>query len=464
MVTVLPAPRGTDQAALEKMIRQWGAKRSRNVLRSVYYDGKNALIDFGISLPPSMRNIDVVLGWPAKAVNVLAARCQFDRFVSATGEDDPHDVNGLFLESGGDATLHQAIVSALIHSVSFLTITPGDTSRGEPPVLILPKPATDATGLWDPRTQSLSDGLSIISRDENGIPDQMVWYARDHVTTFWRSPGGRWSSDTQGNPTGRVWMEPLTYRPELHRPFGHSRISRTVMSLTDAGLRTLARSEAHAEFFASPQRYALGAEDTAFGSSQDRWNAVMSRFLAISKDEDGDVPTLGQFSQLSMQPHFDHLRTLAALFAGETGLPLSSLGIVHDNPSSAEAIYAGKEDLVIDAKAEQRVLSTPLRRSAITAVMLRDGLSEPPAELASLRANWLNPATPSVVSASDALVKQATVMPWLAESEVALEMLGYDEGAIARLMADKRRTQGPTILQQLRGALAAEAPADDDEG
>lgn len=462
-MSTLPAPRGTDQAALEKMIRQWGAKRERNLLRSIYYDGKNALIDFGISLPPKMRNIDVVLGWPAKSVNALGARCQFDRFVSPSGEEDPYGVNALFTESGGDATLPQAITSALTHSVSFLTITPGDTPKGEPEVLILPKSAAEATGLWDARTQSLSDGLSILSRDDMGMPDQMVWYARSHVTTFTRSAGGKWLADTQDNPTGRAWMEPLPFRPELHRPFGHSRISRAVMSLTDAGLRTLARSESHAEFFASPQRWALGADQEAFGSDADRWKAVMSRMLVISKDEDGDVPTLGQFSQMSMQPHFDHLRTLAALFSGETGLALSSLGIVQDNPSSAEAIYAAKEDLVIDAKSAQRTWNTPLRRAAITAVMLRDGLTDVPAELAALRGNWLNAATPSIVSASDAVVKQVTAFPWMSDSEVPLEALGYDEGTIARLMADKRRAQGSSALAALLGNQP-EAPANDDQG
>lgn len=450
-MTTLPAPRGTDQAALEKMIHQWGAKRPRNILRSVYYEGKNALLDFGISLPPKMRNIDVVLGWPFKAVNTLGARCQFDRFVSPSGEEDPYGVNALFVESGGDATLPQAITSALTHAVSFLTVTPGDTSAGEPEVLILPKSAAEATGLWDARTQSLSDGLSILSTDDGGMPDRLVWYARDHVTTFERRQG-KWYADTQDNPTGRVWMEPLSFRPELHRPMGHSRISRAVMSLTDAGLRTLARSESHAEFFASPQRWALGADKEAFGIGEDRWNAVMSRFLVISKDEDGDTPTLGQFSQMSMQPHFDHLRTLASLFSGETGLALSSLGIVQDNPSSAEAIYAAKEDLVIEAKSAQRVWNAPLRRTAITAVMLRDDLTEVPEDLAGLRGNWLNAATPSIVSASDAIVKQVTAMPWIAESEVALEALGYDEGTIARLLADKRRSQGPSILAQLAGA------------
>ena len=447
-MATLQAPRGTDQDVLTQLINQWAAKRTRNILRSVYYEGKNALIDFGISLPPTMRNIDVVLGWPAKAVHALTARANFDGFVLPGEADDPFDFVGLLTDAGADALLPQAFTSAATHSVSFLTITPG--GPGEAPVLWLPRSAAEATGIWDGRTQSLSDGLSVTRTDaDTSMPTQMVWYAREHVTTFERDDRGRWYAETQPNPLRRVWMEPLVFRPELHRPFGHSRISRAVMGLTDAGLRTLARSESHAEFFASPQRYALGADQEAFGGKQERWNAVMSRLVAISKDEDGDLPTLGQFPQMSMQPHFDHLRTLAALFAGETSLPLSSLGIVHDNPSSAEAIYAAKEDLVIEASGFTRSLGSSLRRAGITSVMMRDGLTEPPAELRGLRVRWENPATPSVVSASDAMAKQVSAMPWLAESDVALEVLGYTEDQIIRLQADRRRLAGAGALASI---------------
>src|SRR5690606_11025703 len=125
VTTALRAPRGTDQDTLTQLINQWAAKRSRNVLRSVYYDGKNALIDFGISLPPSMRNIDVVLGWPAKAVHALVARCNFDGFVLPGENEDPFDLLGLLTDANADAILPQAFTSAATHSVSFLTITPG---------------------------------------------------------------------------------------------------------------------------------------------------------------------------------------------------------------------------------------------------------------------------------------------------------------------------------------------------
>jgi len=62
------------------------------------------------------------------------------------------------------------------------------------------------------------------------------------------------------------------------------------------------------------------------------------------------------------------------------------------------------------------------------------------------------------VSASDALVKQATVLPWLAESDVALEALGYDQATITRLRADKRRAQGRATIAGLTQAASRPAP------
>ena len=443
-----------DAALLAELLNQWAAKRHRNDLRTAYFDGKNLLRDLGISIPPQLKTVETVLGWPMKGVTGLASRCNFDGFVIPGDEQDPFDLSGLLADNNIDVELPQAITSSLVHATSFLTVTPGDTSAGEPEVLLLARSARWATGLWDRRTRSLRAGLSVTDTDDTGTPIEFEMYQRDKVTTF-RKSGGKWTAEIQANRTGRVWMEPLTFRPEIDRPFGHSRISRAVMSITDSAVRTVLRSEVSAEFFNSPQRYVLGAEEGAFAGDAAKWKAIIGRLLAISRDEDGELPQVGQFSQQSMQPHMDQLRGWAALFAGETNLPVSSLGIVQDNPASAEAIYAAKEDLVMEAAAANRVYGSALRRAATTAVMLRDGLTEPPEEMRQLQAKWRNPATPSVVSASDALVKQAAVMPWLAESDVALEALGYDQATITRLRADKLRAEG----RQRMDALIAQAQA-----
>src|SRR5699024_728576 len=106
--------------------------------------------------------------------------------------------------------------------------------------------------------RALSSALSISDVDDQGVPTEMVMYLPDRVGHIVRSPGGRWSAVWRANPAGRVLVEPLVYRPDLDRPFGRSRISRPIMSITDEAVRTVLRTEVSAEFYTSPQRYVLG--------------------------------------------------------------------------------------------------------------------------------------------------------------------------------------------------------------
>jgi len=131
------------------------------------------------------------------------------------------------------------------------------------------------------------------------------------------------------------------------------------------------------------------------------------------------------------------------------------LGIVHDQPASAEAIYAEREELVIEANAANRVYGAALRNVAITAVMLRDNLTEVPAEAKKLRAKFRNPATPSVISAATAVSQQVSAVPWLAETDVILESMGYDQATITRLQAQKRQGAVQGLVENLRNAANA---------
>lgn len=442
-----------EQSALDELMAVWQEKQTRNLLRSTYFDTKNTLRDLGISLPPQLVNAEAMLSWPSKAVYSMAARCQFDGFVSDGADQDPYGLSSVLRDNQWDIELPQALVSSLVHATAFVSVTAGDVQAGEPEVMILARSALHGSAVWDRRRRGVSSALAIADVDEyTGEPTELVLYLPDRVVTCVKSGSG-WSVDRRPNPAGRVLVTPLVYRPELDRPFGHSRISRAVMQLTDAAVRTMIRSEVGAEFFATPQRYLLGADPDAFSGGQaERWSALVSRILAIGKDEDGDVPTVGQFPQISMQPHSDQLRTIGGLFCAETGLPLDSLGIVHENPSSAEAIYAAKEDLVMECQSANRVWGASLERIAQNIVAVRDGAV--PDDWA-LQAKWRNPATPSVVSSADALVKLASVMPWLAESEVALEFAGFDEATRTRLLSDKRRFEARQSVQGL--GLAARA-------
>lgn len=432
---------------IRSLVAEWRKKYQRNLIRSTYYDGKMPLKPTGNVPAEAARRIRAVLGWPEKAVSALAERTIFDGFVTPGQDQDPFDIASLLDANRFDIELPQAIVSALKHSCSFITTSRGDVQSGDPEVLIMARSAEWSSALWDKRRRCVSAALAITSVDTDGRPDAMDVYLPDVVLTCERRPSGAWVAIRRPSSFGEVLVEPLTYDPQLDRPFGRSRITRPVMSIVDHALSTIVRTEVASDFYTAPRMAALGVAEDAFKCG--KWAAAIDRWFALTRDENGDMPSVQQFPQMTMQPLMDQYRMYASQFAGETGLPVSSLGIVQDNPPSAEALYAAEKDLIVKARATTRGLGASLRQVARKAVMLRDNMTEAPPELRTVQANWLNPAFTSPVTAADALVKLSTVFPWLGETEVALEYAGFSNPEIARLLADKRRGQGQAALTSL---------------
>ena len=68
--------------ALE-LVKRLHGKWNRNQLRRRYYDGHNALKDLGIAIPPPLKTVEVVVGWPAKAVDSMIDRTTLQGFIGS---------------------------------------------------------------------------------------------------------------------------------------------------------------------------------------------------------------------------------------------------------------------------------------------------------------------------------------------------------------------------------------------
>lgn len=433
-----------DAELVRKLVAIWRQKLTRNQLRDRYYLSHVKTKDLGVAIAPEMRGkIKARIDWPAKAVDYLAARSQFDGF---TTSDSMRTQELMQIAQANHLKLlyRKAVTSELKHCCAALTVTAGDNGP-----VISAYPMTACALMWDDALKEVKAGLVVAeSKKAPGSnvrkPTMYKLFTRDALVTIRCVGMGQvWIANYAYHSMGRPLIEPMTYRPTLERPFGRSRITRTVMSLTDDAQREKERSEIAAEFAAYPQKYLLGTDRTTIPKDS-RYAAYIGAILEVTKGEGDTVPTFGQLSQLSMQPHIDYMRSLAAQFSGATNVPLSALGVVSDNPSSAEAIYAAKEDLVIDAQALNADNGRALVNIAMMALAIQDNSDFNTVRNSgvAIEARFKNPAMPSVVSQSDAMVKQISVLPWLAESDVALEELGYNEEQIKRLHADRARWQG----------------------
>lgn len=382
---------------IDYLRRRLTDKQQRVLLRYKYYEMKNNAQDFSSLAPEKFKGLKETVGWCAKAVDSLADRLQFDEF-----QNDEFNLSEIFLSNNQDILIDSAVLSALISACSFVYIR---EDNRYPRLQVID--GSNATGIIDPVTNLLTEGYAVLERDSMGVVKTEAYFMAgmteiySHGVLVQRIP----------NAAPYALLVPIIYRPDAKRPFGHSRISRACIAHTQTALRTIKRSEVSAEFYSFPQKYVLGlSEDAEFNNRL----ATISSFLNFTKDGDGDHPIVGQFQQQSMTPYTEQLRTLASLFAGETGLTLDDLGFATENPSSAEAIKAGHENLRLTARKAQRTFGTGLLNVGYLAVCIRDRYAYQRDAFRDTKVAWLpifEPDAAALSGVGDAILKINQAVP-----------------------------------------------------
>ena len=382
---------------IDYLRRRLADKQTRVLLRYKYYEMKNNAQDFSSLAPEKFKGLKETVGWCAKAVDSLADRLQFDEF-----QNDEFDLSEIFLSNNQDILIDSAVLSALISACSFVYIR---EDNGYPRLQVID--GSNATGIIDPVTNLLTEGYAVLERASMGVVKTEAYFMAgmteiySHGVLVQRIP----------NAAPYALLVPIIYRPDAKRPFGHSRISRACIAYTQTALRTIKRSEVSAEFYSFPQKYVLGlSEDAEFNNRL----AAISSFLNFTKDGDGDHPIVGQFQQQSMTPYTEQLRTLASLYAGETGLTLDDLGFATENPSSAEAIKAGHENLRLTARKAQRTFGTGLLNVGYLAVCIRDRYAYQRDAFRDTKVAWLpifEPDAAALSGVGDAILKINQAVP-----------------------------------------------------
>ena len=384
---------------IEYLRRKLASKQVRVITRYTFYEMKNKTKDLMISTPPSLRGWMTSLGWCAKAVDSLADRLVFYGF-----KDDNFGMKEIFDMNNADTLFDSAILGALISSCCFIYIS--EDESGYPRLQVID--GANATGEMDPITGMLTEGYAVLKRD-GGLPVIEAYFTPGQTVIYDKEQKYQ---IIKNNLAPYPLLVPIIYRPDAIRQFGHSRISRACMSIQGSAIRTVKRAELSGEFYSFPQKYVLGLSPDA--EMMDKWKATMSSLLEFDQDENGNYPTVGQFTQQSMQPHTDQLRMFASLFAGETGLTLDDLGFATENPSSAEAIRATHENLRVAGRKAQRTFGTGFLNVGYLAACIRDQYAYQRSQVYMTKPEWdpiFEPDAAMLSGIGDAILKMNQAVP-----------------------------------------------------
>lgn len=417
--------------------------RYSNSIAERYYDGKQRLKDMGISLPPGMAYLGVASDWPRIAVDAVANRL----ILRGVTHSDPA-INGMVQHivrtNNLINELHFAIRDSLIFGTSFISVHNGDSASGEPEIMITAESPNTVTGAWSARAKRLTHAVKITGNDDSGV---MQGLAFDDKSV--------WRFDSKGEQLvyehnlGRVPIVRFCNNVRSSEPWGTSDINKSIRYYTDAANRTLAGAEVSREFFNSPQRYILGADESLFmdenGNPTDAWESYIGRFLAIENNENGTTPKVGTFDANSPAPYIDLLSHLSKMCASAADVPAEYFGLTNQSlPSSADAIRANEERLVQKVRSKvpgivlsvQDVFDVAFKLLGITT-------SEP------VRVHMSNPATPTPAATADMLTKLQSIGAVSATSDWLYEQLGMDVETMELVRAELAKSVRTGLLAEI---------------
>ena len=423
-----------------------------------YYEGKVHVSDYGSKA--DVPN-DQTCHWPSKAVDALADRIRLERF-NADGEYDRAALDAVLDNNNLVNSYNRHLTPKLLYGCMAATVTRNTTNHA----VVRFHSAETFTAIPSPDGKDgvVAAGLAIARSEytswSNGrmVPTIVNMHLPNNVVELRQVAAGQWVAEDGYTPES----EPSLYvfchdGTGTMNAFGRTRITAFVRTLTDDAIRCMWHMQISGAYYSVPKLALLNLlPDQYEAVISDKLKYQLDKVLATEADESGDSRTeIKQFSGNSPQPFVEELRALASQFSGATGVPLNSLGIVQDNPNSAEAIGASREDICLiaqrDIDEDKRTLEHVVR--AAVAVETNTTIDRLDEGADSIRASFADPLIHSRSEMADWAVKINSMRPSFGQTDVAARMVGIDDADLESVKSDETRAASAAMAQNIFGGV-----------
>lgn len=446
-----------ERQELEALLDVYDRTRGRNSRLEDYFEGDVMAKDIGVRVIPPEADVHVNLScdWAKKAVKALANLVRFEGFVFDGGERD-EGLDTALARCNFQAAFSRNRVGMFKKGCMFATVNNVGTSAN-----VRFHSADSGAAIMDTADERIASGFVIADSrrtrwsPRKAVPVQVNLHMPGMRVAIRREDQVKWRAEHVDTPLDRPMMVPFVYMPTDTKPLGSSRITKQVQDLVDDVLRIRLALVLSTALYAVPMRAILGLSDAMYDAlMKSKWGTYLNPMLLATSNK-GQVPQLQQLPSNSPQALISLIEADAKLFSGSTGVPLNSLGIVQDNPSSAEAIAESRKDLTDEAESlivEQLIPSMRDVAFMVMAVESNKKVDQLDDVQLSVMPKFANPAMPSMSARTDAAMKIASVDDGFAGTDVFYEMTGLDQATIARLRSEKQRAQAVSAIKALNAS------------
>jgi hypothetical protein len=425
-----------------------------NQILKSFYEASHMPANRGFSVPPVMKDIVTVMGWPGTIVDVIDERLEWQGWMNADGSVSSDNANKpmswhdeVYLENQLGVESSLVHLDSLVYGCGFVCVgTRSPDDKNKTPLITI-ESTMWTTGIYNVQKRCFDAVIAGRCNNEGNLVAATL-YEPNRTTQLSRSGvyGNTWFiSDWDDHNLGRVPVVPFINRPTASRREGRSEITRAIRCYTDIAIRTIMGMETNREFFNSPQRYLLGGNEEAFtdqaGNPISPWQAVMGRVWALERDENDELPTVGQFNPSAARPYLDQVQGLSQLVAAEAGIPTTYLGFFSENPSSADAIRALESRLIKRTERRQTSFGRSWNEVGELAALIG---KQPEMRVDS---QWRNAATPTQQADADSAMKLVSTNILLPDSEVTYKRINLTPIEKKILAKEKKKAEAKALIE-----------------
>ncbi len=325
-------------------------------------------------------------------------------------------------------------------------------ARGNPQVSI--ESAAQVAVLRDPATRQV---VAAVKRWGTPTSTEVTLFEPDQITRFSSDAiGATTGFKTVGvlpNPFGVVPVVPLRNSDRLLGRAGSELDD--LVPLVDALNKTLADMLVSSEYVGRPRRWATGIElveedvldeagqptgDTRAVNPFPEGNRMM-----VSENPESKI---GQLDAADLNGYEAAVRVIVSQIMAVSALPSHYVGVLANQPASADALRAAEASLTARAEARQQTFGPAWEQIAKLMIATRTGAD--PLAL-DVRVEWADASTRSIAQEADAVTKlfAAGLLP----ASYALKRLGYSADEIDAIRTARRTEALDAAGTDLAGLL-----------
>lgn len=392
----------TERDLIIQLERELKSTQRSDELMLRYYQGRQRVEQLGMAIPPEMRRFLVITNWPRVVVDTIGARQQVRSLILPGKETADPRLRAIWDANNLTAHLKMFNRDRMVYSRSFLSVGMNDQAP-ELPFVRVESPRSMAA-LIDVRTETMEAAGRFYRQGSGRQTTNLTLHTPEATAHCERDKNGRWQEvgDRDEHGFGRVPIVMHLNRRMSGEWAGESEMA-DVVPLTDAAARSLTNLQFAQEAHGIPRMWMAGVAKGDFidkdGKPIPQFEAYFDAIHMIT-DPGGKV---GQLTPADLKNFETALTIYGKQASTVTGFPARYFGLTTTNPPSADAIRADEAELIRSVEDQNDEIGMTIGWAGALAYEFATG-QEVAGNL--VRADFFDPATPTVAQREDALSKR----------------------------------------------------------